>query len=229
MQSLDPEILQQAKADQLSFVLALRDAVGGANVLRTLLATSHQQWERMTDTNTDIHLIKGVGVSTIKTDAIYTYISYIIKQYMMSNGVRSTAWTKNTIAADNFTNKAISNIIASRTFDDHADLFKVVATRLMGFDDALVDLANELGSKEKAEILVVYLASRFDLGTNKEEILKMREYEVGYFQALFDSYAFTPAYFDGKIHEAVSHFTDGPGDGEPYIFNPFALLTIEPR
>lgn len=224
--TMSKEILRTAKTEQLAFVLALRDAVGSANVLGALLATSKQQWERSTDANDpDLHLIKGVSISSVKSDTIFTYIAYIIKQYMVSAGVRATAWTKNTIASDNFTNKSVSNIVASRTFEDHTDLLKIVATRLIGFDDALVDMAIQLDHEKKAEILVIYMASRFNLGENPEEILKRYSYEVDYFATMFENMTFSEEYFESQVNKAIAHFDNTPVDGEPYNFNHFSLLT----
>jgi hypothetical protein len=223
----DKDILRNAKTDQISFVLALRDAVGGGNVLGTLLSTSRQQWGRFTDIHTGDHLIKGVGVSTVKTDACYTYIAHLIKQYMVSAGVRATAWTQNTIASENFTNKAISNIIAARTFDEHTELFKIVATRLMGFDDTLVDMALTSDGFKKAEHLVVYMGSRFNMSQEREELLSRYGFEVGYLQALFDTGGFTPEFFERKVSQAISHWDNEPTDDEPRILDHFKLLTQE--
>ena len=224
--SVDKDVLRTAKTEQQAFVLALRDAVGSSSVLGALLTTSKQQWDRCTDANDPSrHLIKGVSVNSVKTDTIFTYIAYIIKQYMVSAGVRATAWTKNTIASDNFTNKSVSNIVAARTFDDHTELFKIVATRLIGFDDAVVDLATQLDHNKKAEILVVYLASRFNMGEDPEEILKRYSYEVNYFSVMFDNMGFTEEYYEQQINKAIAHFDNTPADGEPYNFNHFSLLT----
>lgn len=224
--TVDKEILRTAKTEQLAFVLALRDAVGSFNVLGALLSTSREQWDKMTDANDpDIHLIKGVGVSSVKTDAIYTYIAYIVKHYMVSDGVRATAWTKNTIASDNFTNKSVSNIVAAKTFDDHTELFKIVATRLLGFDDALLDTLLQGDYTKKAELLVVYLASRFNMGEVKEEILKRYSYEVSYFAGMFENMGFSEEYYESQIDKTLAHFVSPPVDDEPYIFNHFSLLT----
>lgn len=224
----DKDILRNAKTDQLSFVLALRDAVGAGNVLGALLATSKKQWDRFENIDTGDHLIKGVAVNSVKTDACYTYIAHIVKQYMVSAGVRATAWTKNTIASENFTNKAISNIIAAHTFNEHTELFKVVATRLLGFDDALIDMVIAQHTGRKAEHLVVYLVSRFNLSEeSREEIIAAHSYEIGYFMALFDCGGFSAKFFEAKVNQAIAHWDNEPEEGEVRILNPLKLLTQE--
>lgn len=222
--SMDQEILLNAKTDQISFVLALRDAVGALNVLGALRTTASKEWERCTDIDSGSHLIKGVGVSTVKSDAITAYISLVVKQYMMSKGVRVTAWTKNTIASENFTNKVISNTLAGRTIESNDDLFKTVVTRLLGFDDDIVDMAIEHDNAKKAELLVSYLASKFDLVESKEEALTKYQFQVGFFHGLFDT-AFMPGLYDAKIQEAQWHFDTPADDDHIHIFDPMRLFT----
>jgi len=217
--------LLNAKLDQVSVALALRDVVGGIQVLRTLLQTSKERWARFTNVETGEHLIKGVAVSTVKTDAVYTYIAYIIKTYMQSRGVRTTAWTKNTISGENFTNKAISNITAAHTFETHEELFKVIATRLIGFDDALVDMAVSTDNEKIAEMLVIYLGSRFDLGESAEELIERYAQQIGCFHALLDVQGFTPAFFEQRLVEAQQHFDTPADDDHIHIFDPLRLLT----
>ena len=219
------DTLLNAKLDQVSVVLALRDVVGGIQVLRTLLQTSKERWARFINAETDEHLIKGVAVSTIKTDAVYTYISYIIKTYLQSRGVRTTAWTKNTISSENFTNKAISNITAAHTFETHEELFKVIATRLIGFDDALVDMAVSTDNHKIAEMLVVYLGSRFDLGESAEELTERYAKQIGCFHALLDTHGFTPSFFEQRLIEAQKHFDTPADDDHIHILDPLRLLT----
>lgn len=219
------DTLINAKLDQVSFVLALRDVVGGINVLRSLLDVSKERWSKFTNADTGEHLIKGVAVSTVKTDAVYTYISYIIKTYMQSRGVRTTAWTKNTISGENFTNKAISNITAAHTFETHEELFKVIATRLIGFDDALVDMAVAADNYEVAKNIAIYLGSRFDVIDTLEGAEDRLAQQIGFFSALLDVNGFTPEFFETKIKEAQIHFDTPADDDHFHIFDPMRLLT----
>jgi hypothetical protein len=222
------DTLANAKLDQVSFVLALRDVVGGINVLRSLLDVSKERWSRFTNAENGDHLIKGVAVSTVKSDAIQTYVSYIIKTYMQSRGVRITAWTKNTIASDNFTNKAIVGITSGHTFETHEELFKVIATRLIGFDDALVDMAVSTDNGEIAKLLAIYLASRFDLIDTLEGVEDKLAKQIGFFHALLDTQGFTPEFFNHKIQQAQNHFDTPADDDHFHIFDQMRLLTYYP-
>lgn len=211
--------------EQINFVCVLRDTVGSFKILGSLLETSRKAWEACENAETNDHLIKGIAVSPIKTDACHTYVSKVIKHYLTSQGTRATAWTKNTIASENFTNKSITSIISAHTFYDHTELFKIVATRLMGFDDTLVDLAINLDEKSRAEALVVYMGSRFDLGEDKEELLVRYQEAVGYLQALLETGGFTEEFFAGKIKQASDHFTQPLEPGDIYIHDRFDLFT----
>lgn len=217
--------LLNARLDQVSFVLALRDVVGGVQVLRSLLSVSKERWLRFTNLENGDHLIKGVAVSTVKSDAIQTYIAYIIKTYMQSRGVRTTAWTKNTIASENFTNKAIAGLTAAHTFETHEELFKVIATRLIGFDDALVAMAVATDHYEIAKLMVIYMASRFDLGDDVAELEEKYAQQIGFFHAMLDAQAFNPAFYDTKIEQANRHFNTPADDDHFHIFDQMRLLT----
>lgn len=219
------DTLSNAKLDQVSFVLALRDVIGGMQVLRSLLDVSKERWLRMTNAENGDHLIKGVAVSTVKSDAVQTYVSYIIKTYMQSRGVRTTAWTKNTIASDNFTNKAIVGITSGHTFETHEELFKVIATRLIGFDDALVDMAVATDNAVIAKMLVVYLAGRFDLADTPEAAEDKYAQQIGFFHAMLDASLFTPAFYNTKIEQATKHFDTPADDDHFHIFDQLRLLT----
>lgn len=233
---------QIAINEQIAFVSGLRDAVGSIVVLNAILTTSKKEWDACSNIDTEEHLIRGIAVSPIKTDACTTYISKLIKHYLTSESSRATAWTKNTIASDNFTNKSISSIIAAHTFYDHAELFKIVATRLMGFDDALVDLALTVDNAKVAEGLVVYMGNRFDLATylevvEEEEVkysdtvnaalLKRYEFAVGYIHGMLDTNQFQEAWYTARIQDAILHYSSEPEEGDMHIYDRFDLLTQE--
>lgn len=233
---------QIALNEQLAFVSCLRDAIGSIVVLNSILSTSKKEWDACANIDTDEHLIRGIAVSPIKTDACNTYVSKLIKHYLSSQGTRSTAWTKNTISSENFTNKSIASIIAAHTFYDHAELFKIVATRLMGFDDALVEMALALTPATQAEKLVVYMGGRFDLAESlqvvevedvkysdsvNEALLDRYQFAVGYLQAGLEGGMFQEGWFIQKSQEAIRHFTTEPEPGDLYIYDRFDLLTQE--
>jgi len=233
---------QIALNEQLAFVSCLREAVGSIVFLNSILSTSKKEWDACSNIDNDEHLIRGIATSPIKTDACNTYVSKLIKHYLTSEGTRATAWTKNTISSENFTNKSIASIIAAHTFYEHTELFKIVATRLMGFDDTLVDLALALGSEAQAEQLVIYLGGRFDLvealqvvevedvkfsdSVNKA-LLDRYSHAVAYFKAALDEGRFNETFYINKSQAAIQHFTTEPEPGDLYIYDRLDLLTQE--
>lgn len=213
--------------DQLAFISDLRTAVGSIVVLNALLSTSKKAWDDCSNFETNDHLILGIAVSPIKTDACNMYVSKLIKHYLTTQGARATAWTKNTIASENFTNKSIASIIAAHTFYDHTEMFKIVATRLMGFDDSLVKLAMAMGNAEQAKELVVYMASRFDMLESEEEIVKRYGFQIGFVHGMLDTGGLTEEWFMFKSQEAVLHYTTQPAEGDMHVYDHFDLLTQE--
>lgn len=204
LQSQELADQQNRWMDHMTFATALRDAVGGAKVIQALYETSQKEWNNCFDANDpDSHLIKGVFTSLQKSDAVRVYISKLVAQYMKSIGTRVTAWTKGTIASENFTNVAITNRISATQFETNYDLFKIVATRLLGFDDMLVDFAIVDGVKGKARTLTGYLGLRFDVAETYEDVLFKYPDAVTYFEDLLESTheaalipAFTANWFD---------------------------------
>jgi hypothetical protein len=210
--------------ETLSFVNTLRETTGGVNVLHALLETSSKEWENSKDANTDTHLIKGVHVNSKKTDAIHVYIAKLVAQHMRSVGNRLTAWTKATIASENHTNVAVSNRVATADFDNHQQLFKMVAGRLMGYDDAVIDIALADGPRARAEALVAYLATRFDLAEDRNAALEGYASAVEMFEVMFDGTGFTPEYFLKTIGQVIAYYKAPVTEGTILLDNPLDLL-----
>ena len=188
LQSQELAAQQNRWMDHMAFANTLRDAVGGGVVIQALWATAQKEWNNCFDANDpDKHLIKGVFTSVQKSDAVRVYISKLVAQYMKSLGVRLTAWTKGTIASENFTNVAITNRIAATQFETNYELFKIVVTRLIGLDDGLVDFAINDDAKGKARELVAYLGQKFDMGETREDVLAKYPEAVTYFEDLLDN------------------------------------------
>jgi hypothetical protein len=211
--------------EQLSFVNVLRDTLGSAKVIAALRDTSNKEWDNCKDANTGDHLIKGIFQSTQKGDAVRIYIAKVMAQYMRSVGARANAWTKNTIAAENFTNTSISNRISAAEFQEADELFKIVATRLIGFDDGVIDFVVAKTPKAKAEALVVYLASRFDLAESPEKAAEHYAGIIDLFSVKFEGDGFDELYFLKTVGQVISYYSYSVGE-ELKLTNPFDVLEM---
>lgn len=156
-------INSQQRLAYISFVSRMHEVLGSMNVIKALAALSEEQWNRSFDTNTEEHLIRGVFSSPQKSDAVRIYIAKLMKVHLNSIGNRVCAWTKDTIAGENATNVAISNRIAATEFKSSYELFQLVATRLMGYDDMLIKLALAEDASTKTKLLMNYVSSLYDL------------------------------------------------------------------
>jgi len=212
--------------EALSFVNTLRETVGGINVVHALLETSAKEWANAKDASTDNHLIKGVAVSTKKSDAVHIYIAKIVAQNMRSVGNRLTAWTKATVGSENHTNVAVSNRISAGDFNEHTDLFKMVAGRLLGYDDGIIAFAMAETPRAKAEALVSYLATRFDLTENRETALTEYLGAIDLFEAMFEKNGFTNEYYLKTIGRVIAYYHSPVSEGTVLLDNPFDLLDM---
>jgi hypothetical protein len=212
--------------ETLSFVNTLREVTGGANIIQALLETSAKEWLNSKDANTDVHLIQGVAVSTKKSDAVHVYIAKIVAQHMRSVGNRLTAWTKGTIASENHTNVAVSNRISAGDFRTHVDLFKMVGGRLIGFDDGLIDYALAETPREKAEALVAYMATRFDLSEDRTKALFDYPNATDFAEVMFEKQGFTNEYFLKTIGQVIAYFGVPTSDGGSHLTDPFDVIDM---
>lgn len=157
------QTIDQSKLKALSIVTRFNDIVGNSFILKNLYEYSETEWKRFESENGQSHLIKGVKSTSAKTDAVKIYISKLIALYMNSKGPNLSTWSKDTIAGENDITMAIINRIGTTLFESNVELFTIVATKLMGFDKALVELA--IGSEDHikdVQRLVVYLGTSFD-------------------------------------------------------------------
>jgi len=228
---MTPEFIAEQRnihiLDGIAMVSTLREAAGAIVVLQALLEISKDEWKRTYDAAKGTHLIKDNTVGSLKSDAIFTYISKVVKTYLSADGIRSTAWTKNTISSENFTTKTIAGILAGSPISSHEDLFRPVATRLLGFDDQLVEAAISGDSLVRATALVTYLASRFDLSESKEDILDMYDREINFIDALIITQGLTPQFYIDKVNAIVAYLSSELEHGDPHVVNPLNLLRQE--
>jgi hypothetical protein len=212
--------------EALSFVNTLREVTGGVNILHALLETSAKEWENSKDANTGNHLISGVSVSTKKSDAVHIYIAKLVAQHMRSVGNRLTAWTKGTIGSEHHTNVAVSNRIAAGDFKDHVGLFQMVAGRLMGYDDALIAFAVAETPRAKAEALVAYMATRFDLSETVQTAMTDYPNATDFAEVMFEKQGFTNEYFLKTIGQVISYYAVPTSDEGSHLSDPFDLLDM---
>jgi hypothetical protein len=212
--------------ETLSFVNTLREVTGGVKIIQALLETSSKEWDNSKDANTDTHLIQGVAVSTKKSDAVHVYIAKIVAQHMRSVGNRQTAWTKGTIASEHHTNVAITNRIAAGDFQTHVDLFKIVAGRLLGYDDGLFDFALAETPRDKAETLVAYMATRFDLSDDRNCALSDYPNAIDFAEMMFEKDGFNNEYFLKTIGQVISYFANPTNDAGSHLTDPFDVIDM---
>lgn len=228
---MTPEFIAEQRnihiLDGIAMVSTLREAAGAVVVLQSLLEVSQNEWKRSYGANNGQHLIKDNTIGSLKSDAIFTYISKIAKTYLSAEGIRSTAWTKNTISSENFTTKTISGILAGSDIQSHEELFRPVATRLLGFDDQLVEAAIAGDSLTRSRAIVTYLAGRFDLSQSKEDILDLYDREIHFIDSLLITQSLTPDFYIDKIRRITDYLNSTLEHGDPHITNPLSLLRQE--
>lgn len=161
----------RVRLDHIAFVNDIRNAVESAVIVNALHDTAIETWNQSFDANTQVHLIKGVFTSQAKTECINAYIAKLVGQYMTSRGARSVTWTKAALQAENFTTMAVINRINATEFDQNMPLFKIVATRLLGMDEFLIDFALAGTVQERAENLIKYMAMRYELSESSADVL----------------------------------------------------------
>lgn len=211
--------------DYSTFILHMRDITANAKVIKSLFTTSEEEWDRSRDIGTGNHFIRGVFHSPQKTEAVKTYIAKLVKMHMISLGSRLTAWTKDTVAGENPTNIAISNRIAAIEFKNNRDLFNIVATRLIGFDDMLVSFALEEDVDVKAKLLMDYLSARFDMSVNGEKSHLMYIDQTVDLAILLKTDGFTPAFFADHLYQASKYFETFAG-GVVNYWDVFDLMDV---
>lgn len=217
---------QTTMLEAVSFVTALRDVVGGIAVIKMLHETSLVEWNNSVEAGTENHLIKGIFQSTKKGDAIKIYVAKIVTQYMKSVGVRLNTWTKNTVASENQTNQAIVNRIAATEFQTNEELFKLVVTRLMGFDDDIVDAALTDVGRGYANLVVKYLGSKYELFDEQADFITIYTDAIDFVEKKLSEGGFNNDYFEKAITNIITYYQWTVKDGENYIRDYWDLLAM---
>lgn len=194
-----------------TFISRMREVVTGANVIKALFDVSEIEWNRSTDLDSGNHLIQNIFTSPQKTDAVKIYIARVINAHMISVGAHLTTWTKDTIASENATNVAIASRIAATEFKSNEELFTLICTRLMGYDDSLVRFALTPESGRRAEILVDYLSGHFDLSLADSVSHEMYRDQANVLGEMLEAAAFTPEFFSAHIYHASKFFENFDG------------------
>lgn len=219
---------QTALLESIGFVSSFRDLIGTLAVLKVLHETAAREWEGCYDANGGEHLIKGVFQSNTKGDAVKTYVAKVVAQYMKSVGVRLNTWTKNTIAAENQTNLAIINRIAATEFQSNDELFKLIVTRLIGFDDGLVECVLAEETAKKAELIVGYLGAKFELFDEQTDYKETYSDAIYLVETKLKEEGFNNDYFEQTIRAVISYFDSVEEDGS-FISDHWDMLNMFER
>lgn len=199
-------INSQQRLSYISFIARIHEVLGSLNVIKALDAVSEEQWGRSFDANTEEHLIRGVFTSPQKSDAVKLYIAKLMKVHLNSIGNRVCAWTKDTITGENATNVAISNRIAATEFKTSRELFQLVATRLMGYDDMLVKMAFAEDADVKTKLLMNYMSSLYDMSVIDKCATEVYIDQAVRIEGLLVTDAFTTDYVLEHIFQVGRYF-----------------------
>ena len=207
MQTLSMQAMTQV-SEYSAFMLHMRDVINNAKVIQALFKLSEEEWERSRDINTDQHLIADVFTSGKKSDAIRIYIAKLVKLHLNTHNNRLTTWTKDTISSENAANVAITSRINATELKSNMELFKLVAGRLIGYDDDLIRfaLADSEDSAGKALFLMKYMSSRFDLTVEGLAAHDTYIDQTDRLEELFASDGFNDQFFFGHSQEAIAFF-----------------------
>jgi len=201
-------------SNQLNFITAvsnLRAAVGVVGLLKTMYTTGSSRWDMSFDALTGDHLIKGVMLSSAKTDAVRIYVQTLVQLYMNSLNVTAGPLTKFSLSNENEITVAIIDRIATSKLDDHLTLFKLVVSRLLGIDPLLASAAVMNSDSDAAKALIIYLAHRSDEVGDPE----MMQHElIAQFTTLYSEGKVTDEWFLSLIQSAsVVDLFASPLDG----------------
>lgn len=154
-------LLSQETLQALHTVTTFNQIVGNINILKSLYDLGQKEWEKTRNVGTGVHLIEGIATASHKSDAIGVYVSKLVKVFLNAHGATLSAWSKDTIASENTLTLATISRMGSIVIEDHDTLFSMVATRLMGYDKALVELAmtHDQNTKAYATHLIGYLGT----------------------------------------------------------------------
>lgn len=192
--------------DYTAFILRLRDATNGAKLIQGLQRVAQEEWDRSFDADTEKHLIEGVFASLGKTEAVKGYIAKVVALHIRTTGNRLAAWTKETVTSENSTNLAISNRIAAIEFKSSRELFILVATRLLGYDDALVKFAIEDDLDTRAKYLMDYMSAQFDLVIPGEAAHLTYIDQTVDLSLLLKTDGFDPQFFSDHIYHGTKFY-----------------------
>lgn len=175
------QIPVQDKLKALSIVTRFNDVIGNTNVLQSLHEQGYKEWLKCVNASNHEHLIKDIQSTGFKTDAITAYVSVLAKIFLNSQGANLSAWTKNSLSTEHALTEVVVRRMGTKLYTNHDELFMDVATRVLGFDNSLVEFViKSLTDTEKhPELLVAYVASQFD------DLVGVENVEI-YFESLIE-------------------------------------------
>lgn len=154
-------LFSQETLQALHTITRFNEIIGNINILKSLYDLGEKEWEHTRNQQSGVHLIEGIATASHKSDAIGVYVSKLVKVFLNAHGATLSAWSKETIASENTLTVSTINRMGSIVINDHATLFSMVATRLLGYDKALVELAMTKETQSRAYVahLIGFLAT----------------------------------------------------------------------
>lgn len=160
MQSLNN--VDQTILDTISLAMVLKNGVGSLNIIASLKTLSEEAWEESKDEFTGNHLIKGVSSSSAKTTLIQSYVSKLVKLYLISERQYGLGCSKVDLVLDNFKAQTLTDKLAISSIASEENLFIKVMTSILGFEEALVRAAISKNEADKATYVTRYLIGQVD-------------------------------------------------------------------
>lgn len=156
--------------------------------LKAIFEEMETHWTGAVDKNIGIHLIKGVELSTIKTDACRVYASELTIRLKNMHGFTLQGWCNVSKARFSTDNEGGLAKIGLGKYKEHQDLFVWVLSNIFSVDPLLCRYAVASDEKESNEVLMTWLFSRCDELTNDTSgVRELYSQTIHYHEMLTDA------------------------------------------
>lgn len=137
-----------------------------SNMIAMIKKEMDRIWVRYTDQTG--HMIEGKQFSPVKTDAIKQYLEQLSTLTFNSLGGWHRGYSKDTVGEFSDSVMMFINRISSQLMN-HNELFTALTVNVFGYDKVLVDIALTTVKKEKSDLLLRYVAQKFDILPGEKE------------------------------------------------------------